>query len=493
MDLIYPYLALVVAASVILVAKFRTGPKGFAEAGPIAAVGAALAFGLCILQWGKAATPTTGFHGFLLIDRLGVLASALACLAGAVTAVLLPHHLQRAGKDRAEVYVLLLLVIAGMMAMVQTDHLVGAFVGLETLSVGLYALSAALRERRASVEAGLKYFLTGAFASGILVFGLALVYGAAGSFSLPVIEAKLVESSGLALAGILLLLVGFGFKLSAVPFHMWAPDVYEGAPTPITGFMSTAVKVVAATALLRVLDATPAFSGQIVEAVGWLAVLTVTVGNLSALAQHSVKRMLAYSSIGHAGYLFLAFAAFLATPDTAGFSAPLAAVMQYLAAYTITNLGAFAVLSALETADGRGLTFADLGGLKSRSPVLAFTLLIMMLSLASVPLTVGFLAKWNVFAVLVERARSSEGPFFWVLLAALILNSVVGLAYYLRVISAMYMRPAPEPLPATSPVSKMVMAVCILLVIAVVWLGAGPNVLGMGADGLFSIARAAAG
>ncbi len=406
-----PLFALAGAACIALLWFFRRTPEGRSPAANVTALGALLAAVLALIAWPEERAQVRGFDGFLLGDDLGCLVTVLASLAAAVTAWMLPPYLLKAGRDRAEIYALLLLAVAGMSVMAMTDHLATFFVGLETMSVALYALSASLRERTASVEAGLKYFLTGAFASGILVFGLALLYGATGSFALAEIAVRLQQSGELALAGLLLVIVGFGFKLAAAPFHMWAPDVYEGAPTPITGFMSTTVKLAAFAALMRVVKAAGLFHDPVSDALAWIGALTITAGNLGALAQSSVKRMLAYSSISHAGYMLLGVVALAAAPkDNPGLAqASSAAVLFYLVTYTLMNLGAFAVLAAVESSDGRGLGFAELGGLKSRHPWLAGCMLLFMLSLAGVPPTGGFLAKWRIFEVLVDHYQTAPG------------------------------------------------------------------------------------
>jgi NADH-quinone oxidoreductase subunit N len=291
----------------------------------------------------------------------------------------------------------------------------------------------------------------------------------------------LAERDPLALAGVLLVIAGFAFKVGAVPFHQWVPDVYQGAPTPVTGFMSTAVKLVAFAALIRVVDGAAPGMGALATGLGWLGVLTMSVGNAAALVQGNVKRMLAYSSIAHAGYVLLAVAA-LAAGEGGGTHA----AMFYLVVYALTNLGAFAVLSAIETPEGGGLEFHDLGGLKDRQPLLAGALLVLMLSLAGIPPTAGFLAKWNVFVVLADRYQALGQGFWLFLILALVANSIVALAYYLRVVMAAWMRPAPDPLPVYPTPRRLAYALVLCATLLALWLGFGPDILGLGAQGVLA-------
>ena len=431
----------------------------------------------------------------LVLEDLGSLAALACAVAGLVTTLMLTPWLRRAGggpsagKDHAEIYALLLLAIAGMQVMVQTQHLAVLFLGLETMSIALYALCASMRERRDALEAGFKYFITGAFASALLLMAIALLFGLTGSMEFGAVAAKLgsagasTGSGALGVVAVVLLIAGFGFKLSLVPFHQWAPDVYQGAPTPLTGFMATAVKVTGFVALLRLLPLLQVHSQHMVPLLGVIAVATMLVGNLGALAQQNVKRMLAFSSVAHAGYLLAGVTAALAAEGAA-----CAAVVFYLLLYTLMNLGAFGVLAMIERNEGGGLTFTDLAGLKQRRPWLAGAMLLCMLSLAGVPLTGGFLAKWRIFSVLVPLMNGTHGALFTVLTATLALASLVGLAYYLRVILAMYVEPAPTGaiLPAVPRVAAFAV---VLLAAAIVWLGCAPGPAG--SEGLAALIRSA--
>jgi len=352
-----------------------------------------------------------------------------------------------------------------MMLMVAGDDLILVFLGLELMSVAVYALAGINRHSPAAAEAALKYFLLGAFASGFLLYGIALVYGATATTNLSQIGAQ-VRTLGLAdspmlLIGLGLLLVGFGFKVAAVPFHMWAPDVYDGSPTPVTGYMATGVKAAAFAALLRVLG--EAFGGVAAwhQIVWWLAVATMVVGNLIALAQRTVKRMLAYSSIAHAGYLLVAVAASTSLGS--------AAFVFYLVAYSLTTLAAFALLAAKGRDGERDVRIDDLAGLAARRPWLALALAVCMLSLLGFPGTAGFIGKWYI---LVAATTARQLP----LAAILVLTSVVSAGYYLPVIMAMYMKPEPsEQAHAGMQLGRLGGAVVALSVAGLLALGIRPN------------------
>jgi NADH-quinone oxidoreductase subunit N len=416
----------------------------------------------------------TGFDGMFVLDRLGVLAAAGSALAGFITSVMLTGWLRRQGRVSAEVHALLLLAVAGMQVMVQTRHLAVMFLGLETMSVALYALCAALRERRTAVESGFKYFLTGAFASAVLLFAIALWFGLTGSFQVDGAANLLARSGDVGVVILVLFVAAFGFKLSVVPFHQWAPDVYEGAPTPVTGFMATAVKLVGFLTLFRLLPALAALSEHTVLILSVLAIATMAVGNLGALLQVRVKRMLAFSSVAHAGYLLAGAVVFAAAP--AGSSAATGAFVAlgfYLIVYVLMNLLAFGVLSLNERAGDEPLLLDDLAGLRQRRPWMAAAMLVAMLSLAGVPLTGGFLAKWRIFSALLGECSGVHSTLMIVLASAVAVCSVVGLAYYLRVAMTMYVERSAEakPLPV---VPLLPLCVVMLLAGLVLWLGIAP-------------------
>jgi NADH-quinone oxidoreductase subunit N len=312
------------------------------------------------------------------------------------------------------------------------EDLIVLFLGLEVMSVSVYVLAGYNRANLSSSEAALKYFLIGAFASGFLLYGIALVYGSTGTTNLALIGAQLAGSrlSIMAALGLGLLLIGFGFKVAAVPFHMWAPDVYDGSPTPVTAFMATGVKAAAFAALVRVLlESFPSAQTLWQPVIAGLAIATMVVGNLVALYQGSLKRMLAYSSIAHAGYLLVAV--WPGTRMGAG------AVLLYLAAYGLTTLASFGLLAVLGRNGERDVTYEDIAGLASSQPWAALGLSVCMLSLLGFPGTFGFIGKWYIMSSVIAEGQV-------ILPVVLVITSVISAGYYLPVIMAMYMRSAPD-------------------------------------------------
>jgi NADH-quinone oxidoreductase subunit N len=338
------------------------------------------------------------------------------------------------GLDLYEYFVLLLFSAAGMMFMVSGNHILTIFVGLETLSISIYILSGILPVNLKSKEAALKYIVLGAFSSGIFLYGAALLYGAAGSLSLPAL-AKYFQAgqiSRMALAGMGLLLVGFAFKVAAVPFHMWTPDVYEGAPTPFTGFMSVGVKAAAFAAFVRVFfEALTAVQVDWTHILWGLAVLTMILGNVAALVQENIKRMLAYSSIAHAGYLLIGM--------VAGKEAGTSGMLYYLLAYTFTNIGAFGVVALVGRKGEANVMIDDYRGLAKVHPLLALVMSIFIFSLAGIPPTAGFMGKFTIFSAAINSG------YIWLVIVG-VLTSAASVFYYFRVIMKMYME-----LPETEP------------------------------------------
>jgi len=394
------------------------------------------------------------------LDRFANFSIALIAFASLLSCLLSVGYLAELRIQHGEYYALLLLATAGMMLLVSATDMVMVFLGIEIMSIPIYVLAGFDRRRLRSNESALKYFLVGSFASALLLYGMALLYGATGQTSFEGIRAGW-DGSPLALCGLGLLLVGFTFKISSVPFHQWTPDVYEGAPTPVTAWMSVTVKLAAFAALLRVL--TGAFPGAAETGLGpvlWtLSALTMVVGNVMAVIQDNVKRMLAYSSIAHAGYLLIALVT--ATPDA------YAAMLFYLLAYLFTNLGAFAVIVALADRGQDTDRIEQFAGLAARRPGLAALMTLFMLSLAGIPGTVGFMAKFHLFLAAVRGGEV-------VLTILAVLTSVISVYFYLRLPVAMYMR---EPSEADvrrdlSSGEATVLAVCAF---AVVLLGILPN------------------
>jgi NADH-quinone oxidoreductase subunit N len=406
-------------------------PKG--QRAPSAALSLAGLSGALASVWLLGQEPTRGavLAGAVTADGLSLFLQAVILAVAIVTVLLTPGYLTANGIERGEHYALLLFSVVGMLGLVSSLELVSMFVALEIMSVALYGLAGIDRARRESQESALKYFITGSFASAFFLYGIALVYGVTGSTSIERVTRALgvmgPQALPLAVLGAAMLLVGFGFKVASVPFHMWTPDVYEGAPTTVTAFMSAGVKAAAFGALLRVFD-----TGLVSLASLWqplvaaLAIVTMLVGNLAALAQTSLKRLLAYSSIAHAGYLM---SALVARPVLAS-----EAILFYLVAYAAVNLGAFGVIAALARDGREPATVADLAGLSERRPALAAALTVFLVSLTGIPVTAGFVGKFYLFG-----AAVSSG---WVVLALVgVLTSVVSAYYYLRVVVAMYMEP----------------------------------------------------
>jgi NADH-quinone oxidoreductase subunit N len=381
--------------------------------------------------WVSGAAPD-GLAQMVALDPFRYGASAIALLAAAGTVLLSLGYLERERMLAPEYYPLVLLATAGMMFLAGAEDLIVLFLGLEVMSVAVYVLAGYNRSDPFSSEAALKYFLIGAFASGFLLYGIALAYGTTGTTNLSLIGAQL---SGrpiplMAALGLGLLLIGMGFKISAVPFHMWAPDVYDGSPTPVSGFMATGVKAAAFAALVRVLmEAFPSAIELWQPVIAALAIASMVVGNLIALAQRSLKRMLAYSSIAHAGYMLVAV--WTGTHVGAG------AVLLYLLAYGLTTLASFGFLTALGRGGERDVSYDDIAGLAASRPAIAFGLSVCMLSLLGFPGTVGFIGKWYILT-----ATVAEGQM--ILPVILVLASVLSAGYYLPVVMAMYMRPSPS-------------------------------------------------
>jgi NADH-quinone oxidoreductase subunit N len=378
----------------------------------------------------------TLFGGMFVHDGFTVFFTVLFCGIGAIAVLLSWDYARRLRIGQPEYYTLVLSATLGMILMAASNDLITIFLGLELMSLALYVLVGFRRSRLESNEAALKYFLLGAFASGFLLYGIALLYGATGTTNLArmaeFLSASPIAGNPLLVVGGLLLLTGLAFKVAAVPFHMWTPDAYEGAPTSVTGFMAAGAKAAGFAALLRVvlhaLGGVHAGWGPLLSAV---AMLTMTVGNVTALLQNNLKRMLAYSSVAHAGYLLVAVVA--GGPDGAS------AALFYLAVYSVMNLGAFGVLTLLGRQQEERVTLSDLAGLGFRQPLLGVAMTFFMLSLGGIPPTAGFMAKVYLFGVAVKAG-------YVPLVIVGVLNSVVSVFYYLRVTVAMYMEePQGEP------------------------------------------------
>lgn len=397
----------------------------------LAALGLVAALGASIPQIGK---QNAAFNGMVVQDGFSTFIIILLLASGLAGVTLAYDYLKRMQIERGEYYVLMLFAISGMMLMAMAADLIMVFLALELLSIPLYVLAGFARPRPDSEEAALKYFLLGAFSAGFMVYGIALVFGSTGTTALDgVVRATTSGAANLPLLsiGAGLLLIGLGFKVAAVPFHMWTPDVYQGAPSAVTAFMSVGAKIAGFAALLRVFVlAFPSLSTDLTPIFWVLAALTMALGNLLAVAQTNIKRMLAYSSIAHAGYILMALVPF-GQKDVIG--GAVAAALFYLLAYAFTNFGAWAVVIALEKAEGKGLELDDYAGLGSKYPALAASMTIFMLSFIGVPPTLGFLGKFFLFSEVLK------GGFVGLAIVG-VLTSLVSAYYYLRVVVVMYMR-----------------------------------------------------
>jgi NADH-quinone oxidoreductase subunit N len=425
-SIILPLTILIAWACALLLADLfiPKGRKGFTAF--LAALGLAVTLVFTLMQAGREGA---SFNGMVTLDGFSIFTSALILLSGLLGIALACGYIKRMGLERGEYYTLTLFSITGMMLMTQASDLIIVFLALELLSIPLYVLAAFARPNLQSEEAGLKYFLLGAFATGFIVYGTALVFGATGTTSL----SRIFQSnpSLLLTIGSALILIGLGFKVAAVPFHMWTPDVYQGSPSAVTAFMSSGAKIAGFAALLRVFStAFPAISPDITSILWVLAALTMIVGNFTAISQTNIKRMLAYSSIAHAGYILMAFVPY---GNKEVMPVSIAAGLFYLFSYVVTNFGAWGVVIALEKSEGRGLEISDYMGLAKKYPALAAAMAVFMLSLIGFPPTLGMVGKFYLFRAVIAGGYSG--------LAIIgVITSLVSAYYYLRVVVNMYMR-----------------------------------------------------
>jgi NADH-quinone oxidoreductase subunit N len=424
-----PWLTLTLGAILILlVDALSKGRKTYFPYFSLAVL--ALAAFQTIDLWGA---KTTDFARMIYVDNFAFLFYLILILGAALTILLSRPYLEEWGKDMGEYYALILFATVGMMMMAASAHMIMIFLGLEVMSIAVYVLAGFFREDARSNEAALKYLVLGAFASAFLLFGMAFLYGAAGgSLYLDELAKRLSDAATLTkpltLLAIALLVVGFGFKVAAVPFHMWIPDVYEGAPTSITAFMAVAVKAAAFSAFARVFFlAFPAFYVNWHMLLWVLAVATMTLGNVVAIAQTNIKRMLAYSSIAHAGYILVA----LVAANQLG----AVSILYYLLAYTLMNIGAFGVVILVARKKDSYLNIYDYSGLAYQHPALAAGMAVFMFALAGIPPTAGFVGKFYIFSAAIQAG------YIWLAILG-VMNSLVSVFYYLRITVLMYMRPA---------------------------------------------------
>jgi len=453
-----PTLIVVLSALAAMLAEAFRQPgerMPIAGLGLIGLVGAAIAS--CFL-WD---TDAQSF-GVVRADNFALFINLILCLIGILTMVFSADVVERENLPAGEYYALVLFAIAGMMLMAEATDLLVIFLALEVFSLALYVLTAIRRSSAAAAEAGFKYFLLGAFSSAFFLYGIAFTFAIAGSTRLDQIGTAMASgpSTTLALLAVGLLAVGFAFKVSAVPFHMWTPDAYEGAPTIVTAFMSTAVKAAAFAAFLRVfLSTLEPMQGHWVPVLSWISALTMIVGTIVGVLQNNIKRMLAYSSIAHAGYLLLGL--------IAASSAGKAAVLFYLLAYAVANLGALGIVALLGTADHPHDQLRDFAGLWKTRPGLAALMTVFLLSLGGFPPTAGFVAKWYIFAAAVQ-----EGHFSLAIIG--VLSSVVSVFFYLRIVVMMYMTEEAAA-PARPRISMPAMAGLGFAMLATFYLGVLPT------------------
>ena len=465
---ILPLLIVIGTALLVLVADlWMEGPDREAL-GWIGLLGLAIAGIAAIALWN---TRASTFSDTVVVDRYGLFFTLLFAVGSGLTLLMSMNYLEQTDIHTGDYYALILFSTVGMVLMATATDLIVIFLGLEVMSIAAYALAGISKGQLRSNEAALKYFLLGAFATGFLLFGIALLYGATASTALgPIAQAvgrAGVEQRPLVIAGMALLIVGFGFKVAAAPFHVWTPDVYEGAPTAVTAFMAVGIKAAAFAAFARVFMHTLAVLSADWSAVLWmLAVLTMTVGNVTALLQRNIKRMLAYSSIAHAGYVLVGM---VSGGELGG-----SAVLFYLIAYTLMTLGAFTVVIAIGRRGEPNENLDDYAGVGFRQPFLGVAMLVFMLSLAGIPPLAGFVAKFYIFSAAVKSGNIG--------LAVIgVLNSVVSVYYYVGVLVKMYM--VEGGVEVARPSSRPYLFATLLLTVA------GTVALGLFPAGLFELAR----
>ncbi|MEZ5305652.1 MAG: NADH-quinone oxidoreductase subunit N [Pyrinomonadaceae bacterium] len=398
--------------------------------------------------WKTAPAHPSGFNNMILTDGLRLGFSAVFLVVTALTILVSTVWVERENVPGGEYHTLLLFATVGMLFMASGNDLVVIFLGLETLSIATYVMAGMRKSDLRSNESAMKYFILGSFASAFLLYGMAMVYGATGTTNITEIAQNVSVSSfpALMLIGAAMLIVGFGFKVATVPFHVWTPDVYEGAPTPITGFMAAGPKAAAFASFLRifVLGFPIVAAGTVAESLhdSWItalaviAILTTTVGNIAAVVQNNVKRMLAYSSIAHAGYALTGFVGAGVAMSEQARGEAIAAVAFYMLTYAVTNLGAFAVVTLLAQKNDRRTEFEDYNGIGFKTPVLSFTLSLFMLSLLGLPLTAGFIGKVLVF----RPALEAGSTLLTVMVIVAVVNTAISAYYYLRLIVVMFFR-----------------------------------------------------
>ena len=453
LNAVVPMLCVTAAAIASMVAEAFREPGERMPIGPLGAIGLAGAAVASLVLWNHNASS----FGVVSADNFGLFVTLVLVVVGLLSLAVSGPTIEREKLPAGEHYALMLFALAGMMLMATATDLLVIFLALEVLSLAVYVLTGIRRNKPAASEAAFKYFLLGAFSSAFFLYGIAFTYGVTGSTHLDrigsVLASHAVAPGPLGLVAVGLLMVGFAFKVSAVPFHMWTPDAYEGAPPAVTGFMSTGVKAAAFAAFVRVfLSALAPLKPEWSPVLWAVAAATMVLGTVVGVAQRSVKRMLAYSSIAHGGYLLLAL--------LAGNDAGKGAVLFYLLSYAVTNLGAFGVIALLETEDRANDQIADYAGLWNERPWLAGLMAMFLLSLGGFPPMVGFIAKWYAFTAAIRAG------YVWLAVVG-VLTSVVSVFFYLRVVVMMFMTPTDSPVrvPAIPKVAGLALVVSAALIL----------------------------
>jgi NADH-quinone oxidoreductase subunit N len=457
-----PQIILILAGVALMLLEPFTPPEGKGRLGRIAVVAVCFAAYILKCQW--VSQPQTVLNGMFIVDSYSIFFQWLFMAITGIVAFISMKFNEREAINRGEYYALLLFACSGMSLMAASGDLIMTFLGIEILSIATYILAGFKRNDIRSSESSLKYFLLGSFATAILLYGIALIYGGTGSTNYQVIrELAAVQDSvqPVTLIGMGLLLVGFGFKVALVPFHSWAPDVYEGAPTPITAFMTVGPKAAGFAALIRILQQALPFLAKDWTSILWLlAILTMTLGNVVAVLQTNVKRMLAYSAIAHAGYILVGIVA----NSAQGFSS----VIFYLVIYTAMNLVAFSIILSLSRKGDMSVRLDDYAGLGRTSPFAAAALSLALISLAGFPLTGGFIGKFYIFSAAIQRGYTG--------LAVIgVLNSVISVFYYFRIMVVMYMRDPAKDSVEPEMIGWPVQVIIMIGLIAILWLGVFPS------------------
>lgn len=445
--IILPELVVAIAGIIVMVYD-SFFPKQRSVTGIISLIGLAVSAVLLGLMWSGGDVPATAWNGMIATDSLRLSFSFVFLFVTAMTILISTVWVERENVPAGEYHALLLFATFGMMLMASGNDLVIIFLGLETLSIATYVMAGLRKGDLRSNESSMKYFILGSFASAFLLYGMALIYGATASTNLTQIALKIADPNfpALLLIGAAMMIIGFGFKIAMAPFHVWTPDVYEGAPTPITGFMAAGPKAAAFASFLRVfvlgfpLIVGVQVSGYLhetwVTALTVMAMLTMVIGNVAAIMQTNVKRMLAYSSIAHAGYALVGFVGAGMAKTAQARDEAIASVAFYMVTYAVTNLGAFAIVTLLAQKNDRRNDFDDYNGIGFKSPVLSFSLSLFMLSLLGLPLTAGFMGKVLVFRPALEAGNT----LLTILVVVAVLNTAISAYYYLRLIVVMFFR-----------------------------------------------------